>query len=259
MSEEDVRAGLRGLVADEPPLMFDPDELMETARRQTKRRRALAAVGVATAVVAVAAVAVPLAIGTPTGNDGVTVGGSPTTTSATAPALGPEDIKWPPPGVKPRYDTVAKLTQRGEEMQAHLSATFPSVVPGATEVEVGRFGGEATGTVYYGQDYLETTAAYLLDGTAYSISVQVAAPGADRPPEQQCFEAVSCEARKLADGSWMMNVDDDRVVHYRADGVVVRVTAYWYDTTDPTPKYAPDIPLTVDQLIELATDPELYL
>ena len=278
MSEEDVRDGLRGAVAAEPPLVFDPDELMETARRQTKRRRALVSVGVATTVVAVAAVAMPFALGIPKGDGGVAVGGRPVTstttptTTPTAPAIGlttadPGDIEWPPPGIEPAHHTAAELRQRGKAMQAHLTTTFASVVPEASGVEVAPFGGESAGSVSEGQTYLNAFTRFTLAGTPYAVDVQAVAPGAGPSPEEQCGERNDCEVQELPDGSWLLITDEseDRmriasVVHFRNTGAVVRATGYNYDpTSQTTVQYAPAVPVTIEQLTALATDPELHL
>ncbi|MCP2253672.1 hypothetical protein LY13_002426 [Prauserella aidingensis] len=56
MNDEEMRERLRAAVADEPPLGFDPDEVV--TRTGTRRRRRLQAGGSAVAVVAVAAVTI---------------------------------------------------------------------------------------------------------------------------------------------------------------------------------------------------------
>jgi hypothetical protein len=270
MSEEDVRDGLRDAVAAEPPLVFDPDELMETARRQTKRRRALVSVGVATTVVAVAAVAVPFALGIPRGDDGVAVGSSQpvtTTTTTTTTVAQPEDIEWPRPGIKPEHYTEAELTQRGKAMRAHLATTFAAVVPEATGVEVQPFGGEAAGSVADGQTYLNAFTRFTVGGVPYAVDVQAIAPGAAPSPEEQCGEPGACEVEELPDGSWLLFTDESQgqmriasVIHYRNTGAVVRATGYNYDPTSRTAvDYAPAIPVTIEQLTALAIDPELRL
>ena len=274
MSEEDVRDGLRGAVAGEPPLVFDPDELVETARRQTKRRRALVSVGVATTVVAVAAVAVPFALGIPRGDGGVAVGSRPVTSSTTPTVTEPEDtvtepedIEWPRPDIVPAHYTAEQLTQRGKEMQAHLSTTFATVVPGVAGVEVQPFGGESAGSVSDGQTYLNAFTRFTLAGTPYAVDVQAIAPGAAPAPDEQCGAPGACEVQDLPDGSWLLIMDESHdqariasVIHYRNDGGVVRATGYNYDPTSPVAaRYAPAVPVTIEQLTALATDPELGL
>jgi hypothetical protein len=271
MSENDVREGLRGVVDGEPPLSFDPDELMETTRRRTKRRRALVSVGVATTAVAVAAVAVPLALGIQRGTGEVAAGAQPgTAVSTTVPPSSPPeagDIPWPPPGVVPAHYTAAELTQRGEEMRAHLSSTFASVVPGASGVEVQPFGGESTGSVSDGQTYLNAFTKFSVAGAPYAVDLQAIAPGAAVSPEEQCGDHGACEARELADGTWLLITEEGQdqativsVIHYRANGAVVRATGYNYDPTSQTAvQYAPAVPVTVDQLAALATDTALFL
>lgn len=272
MSEEDVRDGLRGAVAAEPPQSFDPDALMDAGQRQVKRRRALVSVGLATVLVAVA---VPVAVGIARGTDGVTVGTQPGAPGISEPpptsaAPEPGDIPWPPPGVTPVSYTAAELAQRGEDMRAHLLATFATVVPGVSGVDVQPFGGEATGTVSEGQSYLNAFTTFAVAGVPHAVDVQVIAPGGESmTPEERCghLSPDACEARELADGSWLLIVDESEgqsqivsVLHYRDTGAVVRATGYNYDPTSQTAvKYSQTVPVAVDQLAALATDTRLGL
>ncbi|MFI6098588.1 hypothetical protein ACIA8G_23785 [Lentzea sp. NPDC051213] len=59
MSEQEIREGMLLAVWDEPPLDFDPDQLMRRAEQKKSRRRALASVGVATALIVATAVTLP--------------------------------------------------------------------------------------------------------------------------------------------------------------------------------------------------------
>ncbi|MFD5824595.1 hypothetical protein [Lentzea sp. NPDC060358] len=59
MSEQEIREGMLLAVWDEPPLDFDPDQLIRRVEQKKSRRRALVAVGVATAVIAVASFSLP--------------------------------------------------------------------------------------------------------------------------------------------------------------------------------------------------------
>lgn len=259
MSEEDVREGLRAAVADEPPLVFDPDAVVDTARKAT-RRRALVAVGVATAAIAVAAVAVPtLNRGT---NDGTApVASQPTTVATSTPPT------WPPPGITPAHYTAAQLRARGEEMGRHLQGAVPAALPAASAIEVGEFGGEATGDFSDGQNYVNAPVTFTFDGARYSLFVTAWAPGVTDPsPETVCGQ--DCQDLGYRDGGPAVvkteSYDNGGTImtayHFRTNGGVVQIAAYNYDMSGTTaPVYMPSIPVTVDQLVALATDPELGL
>ncbi|MET0133628.1 MAG: hypothetical protein ABW215_08535 [Kibdelosporangium sp.] len=258
MSEQELRDGLRLAVAEEPPMNFDLDDLVTTAERLMRRRRALVAVGASTAAVAVAAVAVPVALGLgtsggyelpPANQPSVSIG-EPSPTSK-APAV-------------PR--TVAELRQRGVDMQAHLTIRLPQVVVGATAVVPGLFGGEAEGAVSDGQTYLGSFVRFTLGApTAAEVQVQ---QEAGEGMERDCAQ---CKSFPQPDGSVVVIHADNGTVgdnpemkitsatHFRNDGTVTRVSSYNYDPVGGTEMvYQPNVAITDDQLITLATDPQLH-
>jgi hypothetical protein len=253
MSEEDVRDGMRVAVADEPPFAFDPELWISTANRQSRRRRALVSVGVATTAIAVAAVAVPVGLGLTGNGEGYSAGAPPTVSSAPRPD---------------RY-TAAELTRRGERMAATLRAEVPLVLPGATDVAVGKFGGEAEGAVSDGQNYLNAFVGYTFGGARYAFAVSVYAPAANAGDRAEiCAAAAStCQDLGLRDGGQVLLKDESNgqmrilsVYHLRDDGSVVSVAGYNYDpTSEVEVDYRPTIPLTVDQLLQLAVDENLGL
>ena len=250
MSEEDVRVGLLDAVVDEPPLRFDPDELMATARGQV-RRRALVAAGLATVAVAVAAVSVPA----------VLVRDS-TVPAATQPAPPrPSSEQRPQPT---RY-SVDGLRERARELREHLRRTLPATLSPAAKIVVGEFGGEADGDFYAGQTSLNATVAFTLDGARYSLMVTTWVPGTAAAPAEICV----ANCHRLADqagGAVYQQTDDfgkaviETVFHYRDTGEVVSVAAYNYDMTSAVPTaYHRSSPLTRAQLVAIATDQELAL
>ena len=299
MTEQDVREGLHGAVADEPPLDLDPDALVATARRGLRRRRALVSVSVATAGVAVAAVALPVLLGIPGDQHGggiapadrpaATATGTadrhaagtdpadrPTPGTADGPAPGtgtagkPTSIPWPPAGVQASDYTADKLRHRGEQMRAHLRKALTTTLPHATDVTVGQFGGEADGAVADGQSYLNSFATFTLDRTRFGIAVNVFAPGAhpDGPEELCAPDPGRC--RQL-DSPDLLAVDVDAgqanpairilsVYHFRKDGSVVSVAGYNYDpTAGALPADPEPMPVTTGQLAALAVNPALGL
>ena len=257
MSEEDVRVGLLDAVADEPPLRFDPDELMATARGQV-RRRALVAAGLATVAVAVAAVAVPAAL---VGDPATTVPAAAQPTTSPRPST----EQWPPPGVGPTRYPVDHLRERARELREHLRRTLPATLPAASGIGVGKFGGEAEGDLHDGQTSLNAATTFVIDGATYSIMVTTWAPGTSASPAKIC--TANCHRLDDESGGAVYQQTHDMgkgmvetVLHFRDTGAVVSVAAYNYDMTSTTPPtYHPSLPLTRAQLVTIATDPELAL
>ncbi|MCE7005321.1 hypothetical protein LWC34_21175 [Kibdelosporangium philippinense] len=251
MSEAELREGLKLAVADEPPMVFDLDELVDTAERMVRRRRALVAVGVSTAAVAVVAVAVPVFLG---------IGGTPPELPQAAPPA--VTITTSPPKAPM---TVAQLKQRGEELMAHLKTQVPVVVPDAKNITPGEFGGEASGQFWDGQTYLDGFLAFTLGDARTAINVQV-----NNAPEKSA-PCTGCRELPQADGSKVVirtesgpagNAPDMKITsaeHYRTDGSVTRVSTYNYDPVTGPSGYQPNVALTDDQLVRLATDPALHM
>lgn len=259
MSEEDVREGLRAAVADEPPLAFDPDAVATTARQVT-RRRALVAVGMATAAIAVVAVAVPAMNRGTNGTTQVADQPAGTTVTTSSPPT------WPPTSVTSVDYTAQELRARGERMRQHLRTAVPALLPAASAFEFGEFGGEAAGDFHDGQNYVNAPVTFTVDGARYSIFVTTWAPGIRDPsPETVC--ATSCQDLGYRDGDPVLvkteSYENSTIMtayHFRSNGGVVQIAAYNYDMSGASvPSYMPNIPVTVDQLTALATDPELGL
>ncbi len=266
MTEQDVRDGLHGAVADEPPLHLDPDALVATARREARRRRALVSVGAATTAIAVAAVAVPVALG-------ISRGTAPVATRPPVSSAAPADVPWPPRGVEPKYYSAKQLLQRGNEMRAHLTQVFPAAVPGASAVAVQAFQGEAAGDVSDGQKYLNSFVVFTSAGKRYAVGVNVFAPGAfEQGPADLCADdpapcallgkrgrgEVLAVEEPLGDASQGMRIVS--VYQFRPDGSVTYASGYNYDPTSTVrPAPAADLPVTVGQLATLAADPAIGL
>jgi hypothetical protein len=268
VSEEDVRGGLREAVADEPPLVFDPEALVVTARQQVKRRRALVSVGVATVAVAVAAVALPGVLG----RESTRVGTQPppataVTTTTTTP------FAWPPAGVTPAHYTPDELRIRGEQMAGHLQAAMPNVLPEASDFVFGEFGGEAAGNYYEGQTGVNASISFTIGGARYSIVVTVWVPGSDNPsPTTLCEAGGNADCEKLGqigqDGGPIFATTYTfggggiitTAYHFRQTGTMVQIGAYNYDVASTgMTTYLPAVPVTLNQLTRLATDPDLAL
>lgn len=256
MSEEDVRDGLRDAVVGEPPLDFDPDALVTTARQQVRRRRALLAAGVATVAVVAAAVAIPAALG----RDGTRVAAPPASTTTRSVTKSPSAL--------PGHYTVADLRQRGQEMRAHLREVVPVVLPAASEFEYGEFGGEAAGEFYEGQTSVNAPVSFTIDHARYSLVVTVWTPDApSMTPDEVCAGGTGCKRLPDHDGDPVVLRTEDygdqtisTLYHFRKDGGVVQVGAYNYDmASSGSQRYMSTIPVTLEQLTTLATDPDLGL
>ncbi|HEV2783411.1 MAG TPA: hypothetical protein VGX25_28845 [Actinophytocola sp.] len=204
--------------------------------------------------------------------DCVPLTGKPTPPSGVEPPKPVLDLDWPPAGVTPAHYTAEQLRQRGTEMWEYLSKRFAEVVPDATQIAPGEFGGEAAGAVADGQTYLEAFTGFTLNNARSAVDIWISAPGAEGvSPVENCPADVppGCKVDKRADGSFLVIKEESggareasilSVTHYRANGTAVRATGYNYDpTAHSAPTYLEDIPVTVDQLVALATDPALSL
>jgi hypothetical protein len=181
------------------------------------------------------------------------------------------DIEWPPANITPAHYTAEQLRQRGAEMREYLSKRFAEVVPGATEIAPGEFGGEAAGAVADGQTYLEAFTGFTLNNARSAVDIWVSAPGAEGvTPSSECPPDMppGCKVNQRPDGSLLViKVEEagadgqiQSVTHYRANGTAVRASGYNYDPTARSEvTYLKDITVTIDQLIALATDPALSL
>jgi hypothetical protein len=268
MIEQDLRDGLTGALADEPPLSFDPDRLVARAQREIRRRRSLVGVGGATAVIAVVA-ATLLHPATP--GKAVAAGPHLTTAPSTTPAAStpPPGFKWPPAVMHTRVYSAAEEKALAAAWTQHLTQTFGTVVPGASQVTVQPWGGEASGSISTGQDYLDTFVKFTIHGVSTAMAVQVAAPGQSTlDPAQTCAESTSpdkCVFTPTAGGDLLLysdivqggNLHVRSVTDFRPDGTVVFAAGYNYDPTGSAQNRLPSVPVTDAQLTTVATDPVL--
>jgi hypothetical protein len=289
MTERDVREGLRGAVAGEPPLDFDPDALVAAARQERRRRRALVSASLATVAVAVAAVAVPVVLGMTRDQDGLGPGEHPAA-SSTAPNTPTPNTLTPntptpntltpntptpsdsPPASEARREYTAKdLHRRGQQMRVALEERLVVAVPDALDVATQPFGGEAAGAVEDGQDYLNTFMTFTRDGKRYGIGVNVFAPGAHPVDADQLCAADPDGCEWLGGSGYLFAVEENAdsanptlrivsVYDLRPDGSVVSIVGYNYDPTGAVlPSKETPLPVSAKQLGLLAVDPALGL
>jgi hypothetical protein len=150
-------------------------------------------------------------------------------------------------------------------MRTYLKNTFGKTVVGATGISVEEFQGEAAGAVADGQTYLNSFTGYTLNGARSAVAIAVFTPGDGPSPPQACSEG-SCSVQHLAAGDSLVitkisvgnHSEIVTVTHYRTDGAVVAASGYNYDpTAQAAIKPLPEMPVTVEQLTKLATDPAL--
>lgn len=126
MDEHTLAREFDRVVRGEPPLGFDPDDVVTRAGRRQRRRRATITAGGGVAAIAIAAIAVPLAIGH---GGGARVEAAATATSA--PATHPS-AQWPPNTLT--FPTISQgpLTDDLAAGKRHLLSILSTAVPGAT-------------------------------------------------------------------------------------------------------------------------------
>ncbi|MCP3799235.1 hypothetical protein NLX83_08195 [Allokutzneria sp. A3M-2-11 16] len=275
MIEKELRDGLRGAVAEEPPLGFDPDEAVTRIGVKVRRRRATFAVAAAVVAVIGGAVAVQQGVGLSRGGDvefatrpapPATVD-PPTTTSRPT-----TDFQWPVPGLVPSKRLTQAEAEAAERALGKAALDkFLKQVKGMRNVKAMPFDAVAAGTGDPGPNVVEGGVEFRdqVGTTATFISVY-SSRFVFPHPDRECAEAAAgepCRVSKLADGTALV-VSEHRgqrnpadvvfsATHYRLDGVVVRFSAYTYD---PTGSGRPEQPrrerpaLTEKQLTALATD-----
>ncbi|MBB5954540.1 hypothetical protein FHS29_001110 [Saccharothrix tamanrassetensis] len=243
MSEAELRESLRAAVVDEPPLNFDADALIQRAKMVRKRRRALVAVAVATVALTASVLSLPGALSSSRGGGQV---------DALVPVL---TTTTPTPVAE------AKVEDRAEYLAAYLEERFEQVVPDVAEVRA-----EFTDTRLKKAAGYVTGFVYFVDREGSSgISVQLSRPPMLVTRDEFCA-GVKCDApRYQEDGSYLEFATSSvsghdmitySVAHFRADGSVVQVSGYNYDPAKGG-KIRDEVPISVDQMVSLATDPNL--
>ncbi|WP_367134251.1 hypothetical protein [Saccharothrix sp. HUAS TT1] len=252
MSEADLRDGLRAAVGDEPPLDFDADALIRRAQDARRRRRALVAVAVATLALTGTVLSLP---GVLDRRDAVDAAAGPVLTTTASPAASaprPPVVVTPAP-TRAEDGSTALLSE-------YLRLRFGQVVPHAKVLTTGfdqaRDGapGFFTGTVRF------------IDGEGVAdVAVRLVAPAVGMTVEAFCADVVCGEPQPRPDGSRLTTsattdlgakLRSRTAVHFRQDGSVVQFTAYDRDPGGDG-RLRTEVALTIDQLVELATDPKL--
>ncbi|MBP2339706.1 uncharacterized protein YcfJ [Saccharothrix coeruleofusca] len=259
MSEAELRECLRDAVADEPPLDFDPDALIERGEHLRKRRRALVAVGVATLALTATVLTLPGVLG---GQRSAQVAGPPLiTTAESAPSSAVEVPQVTPTGIPGD----AAKTARAEVLSSRLRVTFAKFFPrtkvveiDVKEVEEPAAGQRAAMPMMFG------TVVFIDDYGRAELNIAISEQTPMRDPVQFCADT-ACEKRlPQQDGSTVTlgTIIDEAsgritvtAAHFRRDGVLVQVNAHNFDPAQGTAKATrPGPAADYDQLLLLATD-----
>ena len=276
MSEQDLRDCMKQAVWDEPPLDFDPDTFMARAEKLTKRRRALMSVGVATALIIATVATLPALWVGSRGDKGVdTADGVTATTTVPTSA----NFPWPPNGAVRKNHTY-------EQDQPYLESMWVNFISpalqrqGADPNSIGVWSPTYQGTGYERDnsvtDVLSGSVSYVGPSGAAQLSTIIAGVGAWEPsPDKFCSTRkgadTTCTATKRSDGSMVVAVEFGgkasgpgyysayrSVYHYRKDGSVVGMESR-ANFADPTGYTNSGVPLTFDQLADLATNQMITL
>ncbi|WP_410637994.1 hypothetical protein [Amycolatopsis sp. lyj-346] len=267
MNEQILAHEFTAAVRTEPPLGFDPDEVVTRVARRRRNRRIVLLAAAGVVVAALAAVAIP-----------ATRTGAGVPVQPAAPSMVPStgERLWPPVGVEVAQPTEARLSARAPEIADHLEAVLGKMLPATDGLsrklnDSGRFAGILPAS----QVGVRTMAHGGPDGGGYFVSVDVyvpAAPVTRFQPRQLCADlkkevstATTCRYADVGTGGVRMTTEEDTVdrantkqhritvTDFRADG------SYVLATIANSPGVSGALPLTADQLAALASDPGLTL
>lgn len=275
MDEQTLVAEFNLAVLDEPPLGFEPDEVVTRAALRHRRRRMTTLVSAGVAAVAAVAVAVPLTLGHP-------ANGPTRLSTAAPPASGPVTgaARWPTSTTtRQPKPTDAQLTATGATVAAHLRSVLPSMSAGADLsgpplIHTGQFGALELGAVDSASEpgalaqqsmtspngtFFVTVDIDALPATVHSFALGDVCAAA----RQQIDPEVTCTYAQRSDGTLVLTMTrpssaNERhptiwVTSYRPDGLMVSaMTGYDGGSGDA-------LPLTGTQVTELATDPAFTL
>jgi hypothetical protein len=155
MTEHQLADRMRAAVAGEPPLGFDPDEVVDRAIRRSRRRAGATATALGTVTLAVAAVAVTSALGSGPGEAIQTVDpASPGTATLVPPPPKNATGKTPSPTFPGSADAAKRLGDLGPILIAQYAPGVPVGKPDS-------------GTWQAGTNPRSLIAAYRVQGTTH--------------------------------------------------------------------------------------------
>jgi hypothetical protein len=171
MLETEIRAGLLTAVATEPPLGFDPDDLIARARKESSRRRALVATGAATVLTIGAIVIAPMSADR-TRDVQIAAAASSTVPPTSAPSKS-----------APRTDLPPRFAEGAAALEAGVVAKIQALLPTATYIRTAaQFVHRDASSEGFAQ-----TMTFTLDGRRLGITVDVRV-FADKPPSAEYIQ-----------------------------------------------------------------------
>ncbi|QKV76861.1 hypothetical protein [Amycolatopsis sp. Hca4] len=266
MDEQMLAREFTAAVRAEPPLGFDPDEVVTRVARRRHRRRTILLACAGVVIAAAAAVAIPVTRPVP---------GVPVQPAAPPRPSPPAGERWWPPGTgELPQPTDARIGARAPQIAEHLEAVLPEMLPPGEPIRrdsltTGHFGGIMP-TSQRGVGITEHGGP---EDTGYYLAVDVYVP--TNPvkrfqPRQLCAAmktqispSTTCRYTAVGTSGILMTSEADTtdregtlqhsitVTDFRADGsyVVVHLGGT-IGVTGP-------LPLTAEELATLAQDPGL--
>ncbi|MFL6075376.1 MAG: hypothetical protein ACJ73S_18455 [Mycobacteriales bacterium] len=262
----ELRDILDSAVRDEPPLFLDPAQIVAAGEIRCWRRRLGASV-VLTVLAAVALVATAVPLAARHGSRSHAVGATDRATSTPVPATPAPSLSEPDPGMK--IPATASPLPADPQVATHLTSVLYRIMP----LRVGHLRPAPPGTkpmAFIITDGAYIASADVVDQLGYGhVLVRINAGGyrsilfgcGEQDPE--CFTqagpngaevTIRASVQPAGGHDWMVTAD-------RVDGVEVTVEVYDYTMaaaekgSAPSQRDAP--PLTVTQMVALATDPAL--
>ncbi|MEU0532230.1 hypothetical protein [Amycolatopsis tolypomycina] len=268
MDEQMLAREFTAAVRAEPPLGFDPDEVVTRVARRRHRRRAVLLACAGVVVAAAAAVAIPVT------RPAADVPPRPAAPPRPAPSAG--ERWWPPGTGEIAQPTDARISARAPRIAEHLEALLRKMRPPGEPIRrdsltSAHFGG----IMPTSQRGVSITERGGPEATAYSLTVEVFVP--TNPvqrfqPQQLCAElkvqispSTTCRYAAVGAGGILMTSEADTfdregtlqrgitVTDYRADGSYVLVSL------GGTVGVIAPLAMTAEELATVARDPGLTL
>jgi hypothetical protein len=268
MNERTLADEFRDAFADEPPLGFDPDEVVTRLIQRRRRRLRVAAAAAGVVAVAAVGVGVPAALS----HRALTPAAGPSATSTAHPTSPPATslVTWQsiPTAAPSEAELQAAEPIVVQRLYADLSEAglHPKVLDPQPDMAIGPYPELALPVRGVGATATLTAA----DGMVSSVSVAVLVP--ERPgtairPNQVCGEyrklhpQASCALTTLPDGTGQVVVDNAGpagrgVLHLRPNGVLVSASSRVV-TAREGHSWTPVVDTA--QLVALAADPAFTL
>lgn len=261
MRDYDLAEALRAHVRDEPPLGLTSTDVLTAGRRSRRLRRTGYALGGVAAVSGALLVAV--------------------TVPGLLPALGTNHDVAQPVASAPDEATCERLvgglvdaTEASDRLSCYLLDTIPRILPQATLTDNPARPGTAALVAapdIMGSNGGISATAVVTDNAGTGIILVTVAPGPAPDPDQiagRCGGATAKATCRIGPHSEHIETfdlgKDQRGVHSRTVYVYVGNTfivasAMNVSETEPPTPTRPEPPLTIDQLIAIATSPQLVL